>query len=242
MNKVTEMSKKINGEIRQNIEAFVPNNGNSESKIMMKGNVGIPKKVHVKKQFTEDSELQFSGNGNQIMADEFDIDNVIPKNLQMKKAVDPKELSSSGRSYDLSHDSKYFMQDGISISQSQQSRDTFDHINGRLTGGNGAFSRRENPNFPLEDDSKLISSDSDFENAPPEASGQKFQSQMSIKNQNSGTKTGDVQFLRKEISKTFKRMLTISSQNKNKITSKNGISYEVPGAKDKYGNSINNST
>lgn len=134
------------------------------------------------------------------MAEEFDIDNVIPKAQQKKEITEGAGAEPSLHSFDLSID--YEAESRRASSRGNLAHSTMD--------GNG-FKLAVGHNNQIDDASGgLITSDSDFE-AAAAAAGHKNHHQ---KGQEALSKRNSEE-LKKDVSKTFKRMLTQNHKRTN---------------------------
>ena len=138
------------------------------------------------------------------MAEEFDIDNVIPKAKQKQNIADGPEAEHSLGSFDLSLD--YEVESRKASSRGNLARSTMDGNGFKLEVGHN------NPVIAVGDASEgLISSDSDFEAAAAAAGHKNHQekkAQEALVQRNS-------EDLKRDVSKTFKKMLTANQKRTN---------------------------
>lgn len=138
------------------------------------------------------------------MAEEFDIDNVIPKEEQQNEIVDKLERDNSLGSFDLSLN--YDIESKKASSRGNIARSTMD--------GNGfKLDVSQNNNAVKVDNVSegLISSDSDFEAAAAAAGHQNFNEQRAQE----FSQQKNSEEIKRDVSKTFKKMLTANQRRTN---------------------------
>lgn len=138
------------------------------------------------------------------MAEEFDIDNVIPKEEQQNEINDQMQKDNSLGSFDLSLN--YDLESRKASSRGNVARSTMD--------GNGfkLDVSQNNPTIKVENVSEgLISSDSDFEAAAAAAGHQNFHEMRAQELQ----QPKNSEEIKRDVSKTFKKMLTANQRRTN---------------------------
>ena len=154
------------------------------------------------------------------MAEEFDIDKVIPKSHQMAAAPDK---DASERSFELSVD-KFEMESNMNTSD----RNKFGAAN---TAHEKGFLQAPGLSHELDDESGLITSDSDFQLAE-QAAGYSVGGQSVT--DGFPKRSNDV---KKDISKTFKKMLT-SNHNRSNNSENKIVLFDPTNESTKYGGSM----
>ena len=138
------------------------------------------------------------------MAEEFDIDKVIPKEDQKKDMADGPAAEHSLGSFDLSID--YEAESRKASSRGNLARSTMDGNGFKLDVGHN------NPAVAIGDASEgLISSDSDFETAAAAAG---YKNHQAKKAQEAKVQRNS-EDLKRDVSKTFKKMLTANQKRTN---------------------------